>query len=66
MDDYRQLYAELAEMDAYFDALEEELELEKVSEWICVDRTNWSCTFVNRSGETRCIGAQYIDECYGG
>lgn len=66
MDDYRQVYKDLDELDAYFDALENELEMDKTASWVCVDRTNWSCTFMNNTGEIRCIGSQYIDECFGG
>jgi hypothetical protein len=66
MDDYRKVFAELEDIDAYFDKIEDELEMDKLAEWICVDRTNWSCTFMNRTGEVRCIGSQYIDDCFGG
>ena len=65
-EDYRATYAQLDDMDTYFDALEEELEMDKLAEWICVDHSNWSCTFMNRAGEVRIVGAQYIDSCFEG
>ena len=65
-EDYRATYAQLDDMDTFFDAIEDELEMDALAEWVCIDHSNWSCTFMNRSGEVRIIGAQYIDSCFEG
>ena len=65
-EDYRATYAQLDDIDTFFDAIEDELEMDALAEWVCIDHNNWSCTFMNRSGEVRIIGAQYIDSCFEG
>ena len=64
MEDYRAIFAELDDIDAWADQLEEELKMVKNAEWICVEHSNILCVFMNRDGEVRTIGAQYIDECF--
>ena len=65
-EDYRAAYAQLDDIDTFFDAIEDELEMDALAEWVCIDHSNWSCTFMNRAGEVRIIGAQYIDSCFEG
>lgn len=65
-EDYRATYAQLDDIDTFFDAIENELEMDMLAEWVCIDHSNWSCTFMNRAGEVRIIGAQYIDSCFEG
>ena len=65
-EDYRATYAQLDDIDTFFDAIEDELEMDALAEWVCIDHSNWSCTFMNRAGEVRIIGAQYIDSCFEG
>ena len=65
-EDYRATYAQLDDIDTFFDAIENELEMDALAEWVCIDHSNWSCTFMNRAGEVRIIGAQYIDSCFEG
>lgn len=65
-EDYRATYAQLDDIDTFFDSIENELEMDALAEWVCVDHSNWSCTFMNRAGEVRVIGAQYIDSCFEG
>ena len=65
-EDYRATYAQLDDMDTFFDSIENELEMDALAEWVCIDHSNWSCTFMNRAGEVRIIGAQYIDSCFEG
>lgn len=65
-EDYRATYAQLDDIDTFFDNIENELEMDALAEWVCIDHSNWSCTFMNRAGEVRIIGAQYIDSCFEG
>ena len=65
-EDYRATYAQLDDIDTFFDSIENELEMDTLAEWVCIDHSNWSCTFMNRAGEVRVIGAQYIDSCFEG
>lgn len=69
-DDYREILAELDNMDALLNELEANLEKEAEQEdegdkWVCIDHSNLYCIFINRQGEERCIGAQYIEDCFG-
>mgnify|MGYP003467394326 CR=1 FL=1 len=75
---YRQAEAEFQEywntMDPadqeYWDKLMDDMEREQLEheaeEWVAIDRSNIYCTFMNRNGEVRTIGAQYIDDCFKG
>lgn len=75
---YRQAEAEFQEywnaMDPadqeYWDKLMDDMEKEQLEheaeEWVSIDRSNIYCTFMNRNGEVRTIGAQYIDDCFKG
>lgn len=69
-DDYREILAELDSIDALLEDLEADLAKEKEEnegdKWVCIDHSNLYCIFMNGAGEERCIGAQYIDECFGG
>ena len=66
-DDYRKILAELDNMDAMLNELEADLEEENCegNKWVCVDHSNLYCIFMNSAGEERCIGAQYIEDCFG-
>ena len=66
MDDYRAIYAKMDDLDEYYSWLEEELEEQQAMDWVPIDRTNMYCTFMNRAGEVRTIGAQYVDACFEG
>lgn len=71
MDDYREILAELGDIDFILEQIEQRLESTIEPEfpgelWVCIDHSNMCCTFVNSVGSTRSIGAQYIEEAMEG
>lgn len=70
MDDYREILSELDDIDSLLEQMEQDLESiiepeeNEGDKWVCIDHSNLYCIFINKRGEERCIGAQYIDECF--
>lgn len=63
-DDYRKILAELDDIDAILENIEVDAEEDEGNKWVCIDHSNLYCIFINRKGEERCIGAQYIEDCF--
>lgn len=62
--DYREVLAEITDLDEYFDQLETELDIDSYSDWRMVDRNTAYALFSNSIGENRIIYAKQINDAF--
>ena len=64
INDYREVLAEITDLDDYFDQVEAELDMDGYSSWKMVDRNTAYALFRNSRDENRVISARQINDAF--